>query len=470
MSEAAVGRLQRRLNRATRPSLPPLSADDPVLLPGATIGSMTERVCALVLRERAFRWWWIAMVPSALLAGLLVIATLYLFWAGVGIWGIDWPIAWGFAILNYVWWIAIASGGTFISALFFLVRVEWRTSINRIAESMMLFGAAAAGVYPILHLGRPWFAYWLFFYPNTMGLWPQFRSPLLWDFWALYTYVFASALFWYFGLLPDLASMRDTAATKWRQRIYGFCAVGFRGSARQWKHYHATYGVMAAVMAPVVVSIHSIVGLDFAGGATVGWHSTEFPPIFVFGALLSGFAVVLLLIIPLRRLMRLEAFITGRHIDALGKLLLTSSWLLGYGYLMDVFTTYYGGDPAEAAMFADRLYGVYWPVYWGTILFNFLLPQLLWFSAMRLRTPIVAAISLGVLVGMWLERFEIVITSLHKPHLPSAWGFYTPTFWDWATLAGTVGLFLSGILLALRFVPAVSMHEMRSLIIKQQDA
>ncbi len=470
MSEATIGGLQRRLRDATRPSLPPLRRNDPVLLPGETITSMTDRVCALVLRERAFRWWWIAMVPSALLSGLFVIATLYLFWAGVGIWGIDWPIAWGFAILNYVWWIAIASGGTFISALFFLVRVEWRTSINRIAESMMLFGAVAAGVYPILHLGRPWFAYWLFFYPNTMGLWPQLRSPLLWDFWALYTYVFASILFWYFGVIPDLASVRDTATTKWRQRIYGFCAAGFRGSSRQWKHYHATYGIMAAVMAPVVVSIHSIVGLDFAGGATVGWHSTEFPPLFVFGALLSGFAVVLLLIIPLRRLMRLEAFITGRHIDALGKLLVTSSLLLTYGYIMDVFTTYYGGDPAEKAMFADRIYGIYWPIYWGTFLFNFALPQLLWFPALRLRTPVVMVICSGVVVGMWLERFEIVITSLHKTHLPSAWGVFVPTFWDWATLFGTVGLFLTGILLALRFVPAVSMHEMRSLIIKQQGA
>ncbi len=470
MSEAAIGRLERRLSEAARPDLPPLRRDDPVLLPGATIGSMTDRVCALVLRERAFRWWWIAMVPSVLLSGLFVVATVYLFWAGVGIWGIDWPVAWGFAILNYVWWIAIASGGTFISALFFLVRVEWRTSINRIAESMMLFGAAAAGVFPILHLGRPWFAYWLFFYPNTMGLWPQFRSPLLWDFWALYTYVFASLLFWYFGVIPDLASVRDRATTRWRQRVYGFCAVGFRGSGRQWKHYHATYGIMAAVMAPVVVSIHSIVGLDFAGGATVGWHSTEFPPLFVFGALLSGFSVVLLLIIPLRRLMRLEAFITGRHIDVLCKLLLTSSLLIGYGYVMDVFTTYYGSDPAEKAMFADRLYGIYWPVYWGTILFNVTLPQLLWFPPLRMRTPIVVMIAFGVLIGTWLERFEIVVTSLHKTHLPSAWGVFTPTFWDWATLAGTVGLFLTGILLALRFVPAVSMHEMRALIAKRQSA
>ncbi len=447
-----------------------LRRDHPVVLPGIGLGRMTDRICALALRERAFRWWWIAMVPSALLLALLVVSIAYLFWAGVGIWGIDWPVAWGFAIINYVWWIAIASGGTFISALFFLVRVEWRTSINRIAESMMLFGAAAAGVFPVLHLGRPWLAYWLFFYPNTMDLWPQFRSPLLWDFWALYTYVFASVLFWYFGLIPDLATMRDRASRRWRQWLYGFAALGFRGSARQWRHYHATYGVMAAVMAPVVVSIHSIVGLDFAGGSTTGWHSTQFPPLFVFGALLSGFAVVLLLIIPLRRLMRLEAFITGRHVDALCRLLLTSGLLIGYGYMMDAFTTYYRGDPAETAMFADRVYGIYWPVYWGTILFNVVLPQAMWFPALRTRPAVILPISLLVLVGMWLERFEIVVTSLHKPPLPSSWGIYTPTFWDWATLAGTVGLFLTGILLALRFLPAVSMHEMRALLVQRESA
>jgi len=460
--------LQRRLAHAGGNGIRAPRLDDPVLLPGPTVASMTDRVCAIVLRERAFLWWWVAFVPSFLLLMLLVVSICYLFWAGIGIWGIGWPVVWGFAILSYVWWIAIASGGTFISALFFLVRVEWRTSINRVAESMMLFGAAAAGVYPILHLGRPWFAYWLFFYPNTMGLWAQFRSPLLWDFWALYTYVLASVLYWYFGALPDFATVRDRANTRARQWVYGFLAMGFRGSSKQWRHYHATYGIMAAIMAPVVVSIHSIVGLDFAGAATVGWHSTEFPPFFVFGALLSGFAVVLLIVIPMRRLMRLEDFITGRHIDVLCKLLITSSLLLGYAYIMDAFTTYYGGDPADVRMFGVRVHGIYMPVYYGAILFNILIPQLLWIRPLRMRQPVVILICLGVIVGMWLERYEIVITSLHRPHLPSSWGIFHATFWDWATLAGTVGLFLSGILLSLRFVPAISMHEMRGLIAKQR--
>lgn len=442
--------------------------DEPVVDPGLSVGSMTDRVCAIALRERAYLWWWIAFLPSAALAGLLAVSIGYLFYAGIGIWGVNWPVMWGFAILSYVWWIAIASGGTIISALFFLVRADWRDSINRIAESMMLFGAAAAGVYPILHLGRPWFFYWLFFYPNTMTLWAQFRSPLLWDFWALLTYVFGSVLFWYFGLVPDLASVRDRATSRRKQLIYGVFALGFRGSGRQWKHFRATYGVMAAIMAPVVVSIHSIVGLDFAGAAAPGWHSTEFPPFFVFGALLSGFAIVLLLVIPLRRLLGLEDMMTGRHLDVLGKLLLTSSLLISYAYLMDVFTAYYGGDRAERVIFEARLFGEYMPVYWGAFLFNCLLPQLFWSRRLRLHIPTVVLVCLGVVVGMWLERYEIVVTSLYRPHLPSAWGNYHPTFWDWSTLLGTVGLFLSGILLSVRYVPVVSMHEMRTLIAERR--
>jgi Ni/Fe-hydrogenase subunit HybB-like protein len=441
--------------------------DDPVIYPNVTVASMTDRICAIALREKAFLWWWIAFIPSLALALLLVVAIVYLFYAGIGIWGINWPVMWGFAILSYVWWIAIASGGTIISALFYLLRVDWRDSINRIAESMMLFGAAAAGIYPILHLGRPWLFYWLFFYPNTMTLWAQFRSPLLWDFWALMTYVLSSVLFWYFGLIPDLASVRDRAHSRVKQRLYGVFACGFRGSSRQWRNMRAAYGIMAAIMAPVVVSIHSIVGLDFAGAATPGWHSTEFPPFFVCGALLSGFAIVLLLIVPLRRLLHLEDMMTGRHLDVLGKLLLTSSICIAYAYLMDAFTTFYGGDRAERVMFAARMFGPDRLVYWGASLLNCLLPQLFWSRRLRVHEPTIVLVCLGVVLGMWLERYDIVVTSLQRPHLPSAWGIYHPTFWDWATLFGTIGLFLSGILLAVRYVPVVSMHEMRSLIARK---
>jgi molybdopterin-containing oxidoreductase family membrane subunit len=439
-------------------------ADDPVVLPGRTNQSMTDQICAIALREHAFLWLIVAMSVALLLTGVLVAAILWLFYSGIGIWGVDWPVVWGFAIINYVWWIAIASGGTFISALFYLTKVEWRTSLNRIAETMTVFAAACAGVYPILHLGRPWLFYWLFPYPNTMTLWPQFRSPLLWDFFAILTYVTASILFWYLGLIPDLATIRDRAVTRGRQIVYGAMALGFRGSDRQWRHYHATYAVLAAIMAPLVVSVHSIVGLDFAGGVTVGWHSTEFPPFFVFGALLSGFAMVLLLIVPLRRLLRLQDFITGRHLDVLCRLMLASSLCLGYAYVMDAFTVFYGAEQAERSMFIEKIAGSYAAVYWATILFNITLPQLMWFRRLRLNHALIILVSFGVIVGMWCERYTIVVMSLRRTHLPSAWGNFHGTFWDWATLFGTIGLFVGGILLVVRFLPIISMFEMRALL------
>jgi Ni/Fe-hydrogenase subunit HybB-like protein len=442
---------------------------DPVVLPGQTLGSMTDRICAIALRERAFLWWWIAVAPCATLTLVLVTSIIWLFYSGVGIWGVDWPVMWGFAILEYVWWIAVASGGTFISALFYLMRVEWRTSVNRIAESMTLFGAACAGIFPVLHLGRPWLFYWLFPYPNTMGYWPQWRSPLLWDFYAILTYVTASILFWYLGLIPDWASLRDRATTRGRQVLYGVLALGFRGSSRQWRHWHATYAVLAAIMAPLVCSVHSIVGLDFAGAATVGWHSTQFPPFFIVGAFLSGFATVIILIVPLRRLLRLEAFITGRHIDVLCRLMAASSLTLLYCYTMDAFTTWYGADGADKTMFAARTTGMYWYIYWGTILFNIMLPQLMWVRRLRMTQPVVLVVSIGVIVGMWMERYEIVVTSLHRTHLPSAWGNYHGSFWDWSTLLGTVGFFFFGILLIVRLVPVISMSEMRGLLQKQSS-
>ncbi|MGA8171918.1 MAG: NrfD/PsrC family molybdoenzyme membrane anchor subunit [Methylocystis sp.] len=444
----------------------PPRADDPILFEGSTLGSMTDRICAIPLRERAFLWWWVAVGASSLGVGVLVGAALYLFYAGVGVWGIDWPVAWGFAIINYVWWIAIASGGTFISALFYLAGVEWRTSLNRLAETMTLFAAACAGIYPILHLGRPWLFYWLFPFPNSMTLWPQFRSPLLWDFFAILTYVLSSILFWYFGLIPDLATMRDAAKTRGAQRFYGVLALGFRGSRDQWRHYHATYGVLAAIMAPLVISVHSIVGLDFAGAATVGWHSTQFPPFFVFGALLSGFASVLLLIIPMRSLLGFEDFITGRHLDILCKMLLVSSLCLAYSYLMDAFTIAYGGDEAEKFQFHQKIAGTSASIYWATLLLNVLAPQLMWFSRARLSQPLILIVSFGVIVGMWCERYQIVVMSLRTTRLQSAWGVYVPTIWDWLTLFGTIGFFVFGILMAVRFIPMIAMFEMRELILR----
>jgi Ni/Fe-hydrogenase subunit HybB-like protein len=444
-------------------SRPPLPGD-PVVLPGRTNESMTDQIYAIALRRRAPVWWLIAMIPASALTLVLIVAIAWLFYAGIGIWGIDWPVVWAFAIINYVWWIAIASGGTFISALFYLVKAEWRTSLNRLVETMTLFAAACAAIYPILHLGRPWLFYWLFPYPNTMGQWPQFRSPLLWDFFAILTYVIASILFWYLGLIPDLATMRDRAQTCGRQIFYGALALGFRGSDSQWRHYHASYAVLAAIMAPLVISVHSIVGLDFAGAATVGWHSTQFPPFFVFGALLSGFATVLLLAVPLRRLLELQDFITGRHLDVLCRLLLASSLALAYAYMMDAFMIFYGPQDAEKIQFIDKITGTDAPIYWATILLNVLLPQLMWLQRFRLNQLAIMLISLGVIVGMWCERYDIVVMSLRRTHLPAAWGDFHASFWDWATMAGSIGLFVAGILLAIRRLPVIAMFEMRGLL------
>lgn len=437
--------------------------------PGATapsIGSMTDDISAITLQWRRPLWWILTIAATGLLTGILVIAMAWLFYAGIGIWGIDWPVAWGFAIISYVWWIAIASGGTFISALFYLLQVEWRTSLNRLAETMTLFAAVCAGIYPILHLGRPWLFYWLFPYPSTMGVWPQFRSPLLWDFFAILTYVTSSILFWYLGLVPDLATLRDRARKRSQQVFYGALALGFRGEDRQWRHYRAAYGILAVLMAPLVISVHSIVGLDFAGAATVGWHSTQFPPFFVFGALLSGFAMVLLLVMPLRRLLRLQPYITPRHLDVLCKLMLMSSLLVGYAYLMDVFSVFYSSEPGERVAFMAKIHGPYAPIYWATIVLNIAAPQILWIRRARTNEIAITLTSLGIIIGMWCERYTIVVMSLRRTQLPSSWGNYHGTCWDWATLLGTVGLFLTGMLLAVRYIPVISMFEMRGLLQK----
>ncbi len=447
-----------------RPEPHSIDASDPVVMPSATISSMTDEICSLALHPQTDRRSLAALIASLILVAALIGATAWLFYAGVGIWGIDWPVAWGFAIINYVWWIAIASGGTFISALFFLTRVEWRSSINRLAETMTLFAAACAAIYPFLHLGRPWLFYWLFPFPNTMTLWPQFRSPLLWDFFAILAYVLSSVMFWYYGLVPDFATLRDRARRRDAQVFYGVLALGFRGSETQWRHYRAAYGVMAAIMAPLVISVHSIVGLDFAGAATPGWHSTQFPPFFVFGALLSGFATVLLLVIPLRLLLKLDAYVTGRHFDVLCKLLLVSSLCVGYAYIMEAFTVFYAPDKVDQLLFKDKLFGSNAPIYWATIVFNVLAPQVMWSRKMRLNQSVAALVSFGVIIGMWCERYTIVVMSLRRTQLPSAWGGYVPTIWDWLTLFGTVGLFVAGILIAIKIVPVVSMFEMREVI------
>ena len=435
-----------------------------VIRPGVTLTSLSAHIGDTVLSPKTPRWWWIGFLFSLALLMVLVIATVWLFVNGIGVWGVDIPVAWGLAIAEYVWWIALASGGTIVSALFYLTRSPWRSAISRIAESMMLCAAASAGIMPILHLGRPGLFYWLFPYPNVMGIWPQFRSPLLWDFVCLLCYILMSAMFYYTGLLPDLATMRDRSRRRWQQIFYGILALGWRGSAVQWQRYKSVYYIMAAIMAPMVVSVHSVVGLDFAGGLTPGWHSTQFPPYFFFGAVISGIALVILLTVPIRHAYSLHAIITEYHLNALAKIMLTGSLMLGFAYFWEAFGPYYGSEVAERTMFTERAFGFYAASFWATIALNIAIPQLLWVPLVRRSELLLCLIAGGIIVGMWFERFVIVVTSLHRNHIPSEWGNFFPTLWDWAILAGSIGLFLTLFLLILRFVPIVSISEMRELI------
>jgi molybdopterin-containing oxidoreductase family membrane subunit len=394
---------------------------------------------------------------------VLVLSIAYLLIAGVGIWGVNIPAAWGFAITNFVWWIGIGHAGTLISAVLLLLRQPWRASINRFAEAMTLFAVACAGLFPLLHLGRPYLFYWLLPYPDTMRLWPQWRSPLVWDAFAITTYLLVSLIFWYTGLLPDLASLRDRPGSRWRRMIYGVLALGWNGSARAYQHYESAYLILAGIATPLVVSVHSIVSMDFSAGIVPGWHSTVFPPYFVAGAIFSGFAMVLMLLLPVRALFKLHDLVTVRHLDAMTWVMLVSGLVVGYGYAVEGFDAWFSANPNEIYVFHHRFAGDFAPYGLAMLSCNVLIPQLLWFERLR-RSPLVLfAISTVINVGMWLERFVIVVSSLERDYLPSAWADYHPTFWDWSTYLGTGGLFLTLMFLFLRALPALSITELRGL-------
>lgn len=441
----------------------------PVLAPSHSLRSVTEQISAIVLSHPTSRGWWLGFGVAFGLVMLLLYAIAYLFIAGTGIWGLNIPVAWGFAIINFVWWIGIGHAGTLISAILLLLHQEWRTSINRFAEAMTLFAVACAGLFPLLHLGRPWFFYWLLPYPNVMNVWPQFRSPLVWDVFAVATYAAVSLLFWYVGLIPDLATLRDRAQSRLRQILYGMLALGWRGSARHWQRYQTTYWLLAGLATPLVVSVHTVVSFDFAVGIIPGWHSTIFPPYFVAGAIFSGFAMVLTLAIPLRAVYGLEDFITQRHLDNMAKILLATGLIVAYGYMIETFMAWYSGNRFEIAMTINRLTGPYAPLYWGLIVCNVVVPQLLWSRRLRICAPVLFGVSLIVNIGMWLERFIIIVTSLHRDFLPAAWDMYIPTFWDWATFIGTLGLFVALLFLFLRFLPMISIFEMRELVTETEE-
>lgn len=444
-------------------------AEAPVLAPGHSYGSITDKISSIVLTKGMTRGWLFGLAFSFMLVQVFLVSVVYLIAKGTGIWGINIPVGWGFAIIIFVWWVGIGHAGTLISAVLLLLNQSWRTSINRFAEAMTLFAVVCAGMYPLLHLGRIWLFYWLMPYPNTMGLWPQFRSPLLWDVFAVSTYMTVSFLFWYTGLIPDLATLRDRAQNRFGKVTYGILSFGWRGSARHWRRFDAAYLLLAGIATPLVVSVHTVVGFDFAMSIIPGWHNTLFPPYFVAGAIYSGFAMVLTLAIPLRAAYGLQDFITDRHLDNMAKVMLATSLMVSYGYVMEVFFGFYSANTYEEYLTRNRMIGPYAPAFWSLILCNTLAPQLLWFRAIRLSPVLLWCIAIVANIGMWLERFVIVITSLHRDFLPSSWGMYYPTFWDWSTYIGTIGIFLFLLFLFIRFLPVISIFEMRELLHKTEE-
>jgi Ni/Fe-hydrogenase subunit HybB-like protein len=383
---------------------------------------------------------------------------------GVGLFGIMIPVGWGFDIVNFVWWIGIGHAGTLISAILLLLRQKWRQSINRFAEAMTLFAVACAGLFPLLHLGRPWYFYWLFPYPSTMGIQPQFRSPLVWDVFAVSTYFTISLLFWYMGLIPDLATLRDQARRRFARFVYGMLAMGWRGSAIHWHRYEMAYLLLAGLATPLVVSVHTVVSFDFAVGLVPGWHSTIFPPYFVAGAIYSGFAMVLTLAIPLRKMYGLEDFITLRHLKNMAEVMLATGLIVAYGYFMETFMAWYSGNIYEQYLMWNRIFGPYWFMYWALLLFNILLPQVLWFRTVRARPLVLFIIAICVNIGMWLERYVIVVVSLSRDFMPSAWGRYSATVWDYGVFIGSIGLFFAALFIFVRLLPMISIFEMRELV------
>jgi molybdopterin-containing oxidoreductase family membrane subunit len=437
--------------------------NDPILVGRPSEAALQRRLLHTPAR-RGGRAWKIAFAISGSLTILLAICVTHTVSTGIGVWGNNIPVGWALGIVHFVWWIGIGHAGTFISAILYLFEQRWRTSINRFAEAMTLFAVMQAGLFPLLHLGRPWFAYWLFPYPSVMGVWPQVRSALPWDAAAITTYFTVSLLFWFLGLLPDLASLRDHAPTRRRRIIYGLFALGWRGNATAWRHYRIAYLLLAALATPLVLSVHSIVSSDFAIGLTPGWHSTIFPPFFVAGAIFSGFAMVLVLVIPVRAVFSLKDVITPRHLDNCAKLMLVTGLIVNHGYIVEFFMAWYSGDPAEQyQFFVGRPFGPNAAVFWTMIVCNIGVTQLLWWRRIRRSTGALFVIALLINAGMWCERFVIIVQGLQREFLPSQWHGYTPTWVDLGLFTGTIGFFTLLFLIFLRLVPFVSVSEMKEL-------
>jgi len=441
-----------------------------VITPGHSYRTITDKLTGLVLTKHTPMVWFIIMGFGFTLLTGLAVALSYLLLKGIGIWGNNIPVGWAFDIINFVWWIGIGHAGTLISAILLLFKQDWRTSINRFAEAMTLFAVLCAALFPLVHTGRPWLAiYWLFPYPNTMGLWPNFRSPLIWDVFAVSTYGTVSAIFWFTGLIPDLATFRDKTTSPLLKKVFGVMALGWRGSAIHWSRYEKAYLLLAGLSTPLVLSVHTVVSFDFAVSVLPGWHATIFPPYFVAGAIYAGFAMVLTLAIPLRAIYKLQDFITMRHIENMAKITLVTGLIVVYGYACEAFFGWYSGSEYERFMLKNRMY--YGPMawsYWVLLICNFIVPQILWSKRLRRNLTAIFIVVMFVNVGMWLERFVIIVTSLHRDFVPSSWQMYYPTFWDFLTLAGTIGLFATLMFLFVRVLPLISIFEMRTLLPEAQ--
>jgi molybdopterin-containing oxidoreductase family membrane subunit len=436
-----------------------------LIAPGQSLRSVTEKITSIALAPRTPQGWMVLMAVAGALVLLLLVSLAVLLLRGVGIWGVNQPVAWGLAIVNFVWWIGIGHAGTLISAILLLFRQRWRNSISRFAEAMTVFAVVCAGLFPVIHLGRPWLFYWLFPYPNSMQMWPQFRSPLLWDVFAVCTYATLSIVFWYVGMIPDFATLRDRAQARPAQIAYGLLSLGWRGSARHWARYETTTLLLAGLATPLVLSVHTVISFDFAVSLLPGWHSTIFPPYFVAGAIYSGMAMVVTLAIPLRKFYRLESLVTRKHIDNMGKVMLAAGLIVAYGYMMEAFMAWYSASPQEAFMMWNRAFGPQAWIYWLLIVCNLIVPlTTLWSPRLRTNLAFMFCLSIVVNVGMWLERYVIVVTSLERDYIPAAWGSYKPTIWDWLTYAGTLGLFLALFLIFVRLLPIVPMNEVRAML------
>ncbi|MEE9553236.1 MAG: NrfD/PsrC family molybdoenzyme membrane anchor subunit [candidate division Zixibacteria bacterium] len=437
--------------------------EQPLIAGNPSFDSVTNSICNII-ENKPPRLWYIAISVAGSFALMFFGLIAYLIWEGTGIWGLQVPVAWGWAIVNFVFWVGIGHAGTLISAILFLLRQRWRTSINRFAEAMTIMAVIVAGIFPAIHVGRVWALHWVFPLPNQMGLWPNFRSPLLWDFFAVGTYFSCSFMFWYVGLIPDLATLRDRAKSKIKKIIFGIFAVGWRGGNRQWRHYEVAYLLLAGISTPLVLSVHSVVSTDFAVSIVPGWHTTIFPPYFVAGAIFSGFAMVLTLAIIARKIYGLENFITVNHLEKMNKIMLVTSMIVGYAYSCEFFIAWYGGNEYEGFAFLNRAFGPYAWAYWIMITCNVVVPQLFWFKKLRRSIPVMFIASIFINIGMWFERFVIVVSSLAADFLPSSWDYFSPTIFDIGFLLGSFGLFFTLFLLFLRFLPMIAMSEVKGVL------